>query len=120
MLDNARPIHAIDIRERDGFGRLVDPDVDQADIVIEVGAQHVEGGVGQDAVELGLVGGAALLVEGVVLDEVGGDVGFEGEGGVLGDVEGGDEGGEEGALLVGGGGGGGAVGAVGFGEESGS
>lgn len=45
-----------------------------------------------------------------MLDEVGGDVGFEGEGGIFLGVEGGDEGGEEGALLGLGGGGGGAVG----------
>lgn len=56
MLHNARPIHAIDIRERNRLRHLIDPHMYQSQIVIEIPAQHVEGGVGQDGGELGLVG----------------------------------------------------------------
>lgn len=87
MLDNARPIHPINIRQRNRLRLLINPDMDQPQIIIEVLPQNFKRSVGDDAAELGLVGGAALLVEGVVLNQVGGDVGVEGEGGVLGGVE---------------------------------
>lgn len=109
MLNNAGPIHAVDIRQRNWLWLLIDPDMDQADVAVEVVAQHIEGGVREDAVELGFVGGAALGVEGIVLDEVDGDIGFEGQGGVLESVEVVDEVEEELALLGFGGGLGGAV-----------
>lgn len=99
MLDNTGAIHAINIRQRNRLGLLLDPRLQEADVVVEVLAQDGEAGVGDDAGQFGGVGVAALLVEGVVLGEVDGDVGVEGLGRVLLPVQRLDEGVEDGALL---------------------
>lgn len=87
--------------------------MDEPNIGVEAVSQHRAGHERDDFGELAGVGGAALGVEGVVLDQVFGDVGVEGADDVFLDVEGVDEGGEDLALH---GFGGVAWWAVGFGD----
>ena len=87
MLDNARSIHPIDIRQCRRLGLFVNPQMNKPDIIIEAPAQDLEIGKRNDTVYVGLVGGTSLAIEGVVLDEVDVNVGFEGFGAVLFGVE---------------------------------
>lgn len=116
MLHDAGTVEAIDIRERDRLRALLDAEMNEADVVVGAAAQDGEVGVRDDVLEAGGVGVPALLVKGVVLDQVRGHVGQEGGRGRARGVEEGDEGGEDGALL---GRGGGAWGAVGCGGWAG-
>ena len=99
MLDDASPIHTVNIRQRNRLGVLVDPHVGEADVVVEALAQDLEAGVGDDSGQFGGIGVAALLVEGIVFGEVDGDIGVKGLERVFLCIEHFDEGVEDGALL---------------------
>lgn len=99
MLDNASPIHAINIRQRIWLRVVLDPRVKEAKVVVEILPQDGELGIGDDAGQLGGIGVAALLVKGIVLGEVNGYVGVKGLDGVLLPVQDIDEGVEDGALV---------------------
>lgn len=113
MLHDARAVEAIDIRQRDGARVFLDAEMDEADVAVEIVALEGELREGDDAVQLGDVGVAALFVEGVVLDEIDGDVVGKGPRHVLVRVELRHEGAEDGFLLRWRGGSGRAVGRVG-------
>lgn len=98
MLNDTRAVHAIDIGNGQRLRLIVDPQMDEADVIIEAGPEHGEGGEGHDLLELGDVGGAPLLVRRVVLDQVLGHVGEEGLGHVLLRVQHLEEGVEDGPL----------------------
>lgn len=69
MLDNTRAVHAINVRQSQRLRVLIDDlDMDQAEIAIEVVAQNLELGVGDDAFEYGADGDATLAIEGIMLD----------------------------------------------------
>lgn len=99
MLHDARPVQPIDIRQRDGAGVFRYAQMHEADVIVEIVAQELEIRIGDDAFELGGVGVAALLVEGVVLDQTFVDVVQECTRRVFVLVEFGHEGVEDGTLL---------------------
>ena len=145
MLDDACPVHPVNVRQRDRLlARLVDTHVDEADVVVEAVAEDGGGDEGDDCrIGLGvsvsapsdihtfrsrwvagssltvrqflLVRNAALSVEGIVLGQVEGDVRVEGADDVFFDVERVDEAVEDLALDVFGRGVAGAVALVGAG-----
>ena len=83
MLHNARPIHAINIRQRNRLRVLVHPHVDKPDVAVKVLAENLEVGVRDNPRKLRSIGVPSLSIKGVVLDEVDVNVGVECFRGVL-------------------------------------
>ncbi len=88
VLHNTRPIHAVDIRQRNGrLICLINSHVCESNVVIKAHAKYGGWHEWDDVRELGGIGSAPLSVKGVVLGEVHGDVLVEGSDDILGDVE---------------------------------
>lgn len=67
MLHNTRAIHPVNIRQRNRLlARLVDPYMNESDMIVEVGPQDCGGDEGDDVGEFRGVGDPALGVEWVV------------------------------------------------------
>lgn len=100
MLDKTRAVHAIDIRQCNRqMSLLIHPYVNESCPVIEPLPQDRARHKRDNVRELGLVGCAALRVEGIMLDQVHGDVVLERISDILFGVEARDESGEDGVLL---------------------
>jgi len=92
MLNDTRPIHTVNVRQRDRqMPLLVNPHMDETNVIVETVPQDCAWHEGDDVRQLPSIGIAALLVEGIVLDQVYGNVRVEGAKDVLVDVKGVDE-----------------------------
>ena len=87
MLDNASPVHAIDIGQSGRLRQHVDFQMDEPNVRIHVVTQDLKVNKGNDASQISDLPSAAVLIVRLVLDEANVDVSEESFGGVLLDVE---------------------------------
>ena len=79
MLDDARTIHTIYIRQSNRLlPSLVDPDVGKSDIIVKTRPKDRRGYERNDLCEFLFVGDASLGIKRIMLGEIDGDVGVKG------------------------------------------